>query len=133
MPLKLSGERPPEIPKKLAETEGWKKLQAEDDKLNKDYQDIENSLQKTEESLKELRAKKDSGEKERNELGKKESQKLQLKQEQASVKEKIETLEQEMVGVWVKWKQENPEPPVPEPTQPAGNKPSVPNKEEEKP
>lgn len=131
--LKLSGERPPQIPEKLAETKAWKDLQAEDDKLNKDYQDIETSLQKTAESLKELRAKKDSGEKERNELEKKESQELQLKQKQASVKEKIETLEQEMVGVWVKWKQENPEPPVPEPTQPAGNKPSVPNKEEEKP
>jgi tetratricopeptide (TPR) repeat protein len=129
-PLKLSGERPPQIPEKLAKTEGWKKLQAEDDKLNKDYQDIEKSLQDNEKSLEELRAKKDSSEEEQSKL---EKQKLQLKQEQASVKEKIETLEQEMVGVLVKWEQENPEPPVPEPTQPAGNKPSVPNKEEEKP
>jgi tetratricopeptide (TPR) repeat protein len=129
-PLKLSGKRPPRIPEPLAKTEGWKKLQAEDDKLNKDYQDIEKRLQETEKSLKELRAKKDSGEEERNKLEEKESQ---LKQEQVSVKEKIETLEQEMVGVLVKWEQENPEPPVSEPTQPAGNKPSVPNKEGEKP
>jgi hypothetical protein len=129
-PLKLSGKRPPRIPEPLAKTEGWQKLQAEDEKLNKDYQDIEKSLQETEKTLKELRAKKDSREEERSKLERQESQ---LKQEQASVKEKIETLEQEMVGVLVKWEQENPEPTVPEPTQPAGNKPSVPNQEEEKP
>ena len=101
-PFKASGRdqpRPVPVPKKLTETEGWKQLQAADDKLIKDYQGIDRKLE-------EIRDKKVRGEGNQNELDKQESQ---LRQEQATVKEKIDTLEKEMVSVLVKWEKENPE------------------------
>jgi len=125
-PFKPSGRdrrRPVEVPKKLAETEGWKKLKAEDDKLMKDYMEIDRKLE-------EIRDKKGRGEGNQNELDKQESQ---LKQEQAIVKEKIDSVEKEMVGVLVKWEKENPEPASSEPAQPAGDKPSVLKEGEKKP
>jgi tetratricopeptide (TPR) repeat protein len=124
-PFKASGRdqpRPVQVPRKLAETEGWRKLKAEDDRLAKDYMEIDRKLE-------EIRDKKGRGEGNQGELDKQESQ---LKQEQAAVKEKIETLEKEMVGVLVKWEKENPEPPASEPVQPTGDKPSVPKEGEKR-